>query len=273
MGPEPTTTTQVEERARYAYQWEAVQRADEDPGHQENLLELSLAAFATRVEQVRADTNAPPPVDFDKEALSQELRDIVASVEHEAVVSVHVRDLLSGQPVFDHFGDVLLNPASNHKIVTASAAIDLLGPKYVFETDLAYQEGVLYVRGQGDPTLDEDALGFLVRSALEELGDAPIEAVVVDDTAFSSAHFAPGFDRGGLGASYQAPSGALSLNFNTVEVTVYPIAGQWKPAVRVEPESTRVRVLNSARVTSSEALWSGSRWNRAKNRLVTTQAP
>jgi D-alanyl-D-alanine carboxypeptidase/D-alanyl-D-alanine-endopeptidase (penicillin-binding protein 4) len=252
--PEETLSGDVDAKARFSYGWAARARDPEHPGERASLLEQRVGAFARRVERAREGAVLPPPVEFDGASLQSELYEIIGSIEPEALVSVHVRDLLSGRTLFDHRGDAMLNAASNHKILTASAAIELLGPDYVFETDLSYDEGTLYVRGQGDPTLDADGLGVLVRGALEEIGQRPIERVVVDDSAFSSAHFAPGFDPGGVGVSYQAPSGALSLNFNTVEVIVYPVVGEARPAVRVEPESTRVKVFNRARVTSRESL-------------------
>jgi D-alanyl-D-alanine carboxypeptidase/D-alanyl-D-alanine-endopeptidase (penicillin-binding protein 4) len=251
--PDSAGREQGEAKVRYSYAWTPRARPFEHPGHQRSLLEQRLAAFAVRVERARGVEALPPPVALDSASLSSELDSIIARVEEEAHVAVYVQDLLSATAIYDHYGDTLLNAASNHKIVTTSAAIDLLGPDYIFETGVAFEEGRLYVKGEGDPTLDVEALEVLVRSALEEIGDAVVETVVVDDSAFSSESIAPGFDRGGKGVSYQAPSGALSVNFNTVEVIVYPVEGSARPGVRLEPDSTRARVINRARTTHSSA--------------------
>jgi D-alanyl-D-alanine carboxypeptidase/D-alanyl-D-alanine-endopeptidase (penicillin-binding protein 4) len=72
-----------------------------------------------------------------------------------------------------------------------------------------------------------------------------ITRIVVDDSAFSSRRFGPGFSDEGPGVSYQAPSGALSLDFNTVVVTVHR-AGRGRPLVVIDPPSTHVVVDNRA---------------------------
>lgn len=240
--------------ARYPYAWAATARHDASPEHAESMLEQKLAAFARSVESRQRKWSVPPPIRLDSEALRDELEAIIDQVEDRADVAVHVRDLIGGHVVFDHMGEALLNPASNQKIVTSAAAIDLLGADYVFETHFGFADGKLYIRGEGDPTLDEDALGVAVRRVLRELDGATIEAVVVDDSAFSPDRLAPGFESGGAGVSYQAPSGALSLNFNTVEVVVYGVKGQRRPGVGVSPESTHVVVDNRARISSRDAL-------------------
>jgi D-alanyl-D-alanine carboxypeptidase/D-alanyl-D-alanine-endopeptidase (penicillin-binding protein 4) len=48
--------------------------------------------------------------------------------------------------------------------------------------------------------------------------------------------------------SYQAPSGALSLNFNTIEVRVFRVAGSKVPGVSVVPSSPHVVVDSRARL-------------------------
>jgi D-alanyl-D-alanine carboxypeptidase/D-alanyl-D-alanine-endopeptidase (penicillin-binding protein 4) len=152
--------------------------------------------------------------------------------------------------LFDYFGDSLLNPASNNKLLTTSAALDLLGADYVFETRVLLVGEILYLIGEGDPTIDADALAQLTSEVAERLPVGTISEIVVDDTAFSPQVFGPGYAEDGWGPSYMAPSGALSLNFNTVEITVYPVKGLSKPAVRVEPSSPHVIVENRARLSS-----------------------
>ena len=248
--PEPPA---FEAPAEYRYTLVPDSLEIDDPVAQASLLERRLAAFAAHVEKQRR-RRLPPPVSLDREGLTRELESIVARLEGDATVAVHVRDLLGNRVVYDHYGDALMNPASNQKIVTAAAALDLLGADYVFETEFSYRDGALHVRGEGDPTLDSDALEEAVRGALEVIGDDPVQRIVVDDAAFSTERLAPGFDPGGVGVSYQAPSGALSLNFNTVEVLVYPVAGARSPAVSLIPASTHLRLDNRARVGSKDAL-------------------
>ncbi|KIG12145.1 D-alanyl-D-alanine carboxypeptidase [Enhygromyxa salina] len=214
------------------------------------MLERRLAAFARHVERVRGSSAQPPLVAFGSESLRDTIERAIAGIQDRAQVSVHIRDLDSGRVLFDYFGDTLLNPASNHKLLTTSAALDLLGPDYVFETRVLLVGEVLYLIGEGDPTIDAEALAVLAHDVAERLPIATISEIVVDDTAFSPQVFGPGYSDEGWGASYMAPSGALSLNFNTVEITVYPVKGASRPAVGITPSSPHVVVENRARLGS-----------------------
>lgn len=72
---------------------------------------------------------------------------------------VHVADLESGEVLYSRASYGWFIPASNMKLVTTAAALDVLGPDYRFETRLyadgaiAYGtlSGPLVVRGSGDP--------------------------------------------------------------------------------------------------------------------------
>ena len=222
------------------------------PPTAEEQLEARLAAFASHVERVRANVD-PPLVAFGAEALREEIETAIARVDDRAQVSVHIRDLDSGRVLFDYYGDTLLNPASNHKLLTTSAAIDLLGPDYVFETRVLLVGQSLHLVGEGDPTIDAEALAALAQAVAERIPAGSVTEIVVDDSAFSPQVFAPGFvEDDGWGASYMAPSGALSVNFNTVEITVY--RNGRTPVVRIEPESTHVIVDNRVKLGGSTRL-------------------
>ncbi|MDX1674258.1 MAG: D-alanyl-D-alanine carboxypeptidase, partial [Longimicrobiales bacterium] len=72
---------------------------------------------------------------------------------------VAVHDLATGRPLLLHNADRLFTAASTMKLVTAAAALDLLGPDYRFRTvarasvDELGRADSLVVRGGGDPTL------------------------------------------------------------------------------------------------------------------------
>ena len=198
---------------------------------------------------------AGPPAAFDVVGLAAEIGAIVERLERATDVSVHIRELASDDVLFDFHGDAPLNPASNHKLLTTAAALDLLGPEFRFETRALRVGDALYVIGEGDPTLDELGLRAMAGEIAAATELATLRRVVVDDLAFSPRTLAPGFNDEGVGVSYQAPSGALSLNFNTVEVTVRaPRALKKKtrevPRLEVEirPPSTHVVVEDLATV-------------------------
>ena len=183
--------------------------------------------------------------DAEREALDA----IVAKATRRADVAVHARDLRTGAVLYDHAGDALLNPASNQKVLTSAVALDLLGPDYTFETTVFRVGRTLVLRGEGDPTLDRDDLQAMAVIVAEQLELGEVERIVVDDTAFADRRFGPGlYDAGGHGAAHEAPSGALSVDFNTVEIRVAPQVGESEPRVDVDAAGEHVEVLNEASV-------------------------
>jgi D-alanyl-D-alanine carboxypeptidase/D-alanyl-D-alanine-endopeptidase (penicillin-binding protein 4) len=214
------------------------------PPSAEARLLARLEAFARAVEEARGDA-APPPSGFDVAGLDAAIRKIVAPLQRKAAVSIHARDLASDSVLFDFQGDVPLNPASNHKLLTTAAAFDLLGRDYRFATRMLRAGDDLVIVGEGDPTLDHVALAAIADELTTKTDLTTLRRIVADDTAFSPRRLAPGFSDTEIGVSYQAPSGALSLNFNTVEITVAR-GEDGAPAVSVFPPSTHLVVDNKA---------------------------
>lgn len=217
-------------------------------------LERNLEAFAAAVEayEARAPRHAAP-VDFDSESLDEEIGAIVDDIDRQAQVSVHVRELASDAVLFDYFGDTPLNPASNQKLVTASAALDLLGEDYTYLTRVYVRDDVLYVEGSGDPSIDPEALTQIGNEVAGRVGVPALSRIVVDDHMFTDRRFGPGYKEDGVGEAYQAPSGALSLAFNTVQVTVYPVVGSSRAGAVVYPPNGHVIIENKVRVGGSRS--------------------
>lgn len=70
-----------------------------------------------------------------------------------AIVGLAVLDAKSGKMVYGYNEQVGLAPASTQKIITSSAAFELLGKDYRYETKLGYDDRNLYIFGSGDPAL------------------------------------------------------------------------------------------------------------------------
>lgn len=223
--------------------YQIVPTIDEGPSA-EGILEQRLGALAAVREQI---TTVNEPVDFDVEGLADDLSKAVERAVGRAQVSVHVRDLESQHVLFDYYGDTPLIPASNQKVLTSAAGLDLLGEDYTFATEVALEDQALVLIGEGDPVLDHDQLTEIAQEVVDSVDLASIERLIVDDSAFSDRRFGPGYAIDGLGAAYQAPSGALSLDFNSIEVEV--VGGQRgvPPDVFITPPSTAIEVFNDAK--------------------------
>ena len=173
-------------------------------------------------------------------------------------VSVLVVDHETGRVVYGREPRASLNAASNVKLVTAAAALSLLGPEYRFRTVLygpqkisgRYLEvggelvGDLHLRGGGDPTLVDSDLSDLANQ-LWALGVRKIKGNLVIDTSFFDGQIVPpAYEQKEESGAFRAPSSAVSLNSNAVAVTVIPAAQAGQPArILVEPESAYFQIV------------------------------
>ncbi|MFO0633287.1 MAG: D-alanyl-D-alanine carboxypeptidase/D-alanyl-D-alanine-endopeptidase [Nannocystaceae bacterium] len=217
-------------------------------------LEQRLAALAASFERRRRTGEPAGLVRFDVEGLSAEITAVLDNVGDDAQVSVHIRDLRTGHVLFDDYGDVPLNPASNQKLLTSAAALELLGPDYSFSTRVAIDASTVYLVGEGDPTLQIDDLRGLAIAAAPAIDTGGITRLVFDDSAFSPEGLAPGYDAQGPGLAYEPESAALSVGYNVVEITATPQPRERTVAVTVRPQAPSIVVDNRARLGRKRAL-------------------
>ncbi|MBA3547539.1 MAG: D-alanyl-D-alanine carboxypeptidase/D-alanyl-D-alanine-endopeptidase, partial [Nannocystis sp.] len=186
----------------------------------------------------------------------------LAAVVHAARgarIGIHVRDLASGASVFDHHGGERYNPASNQKLVTAIAAVELLGPHYRFTTRLLRSGDDLVLVGEGDPSLQLTDLHALASALVAAGAHHGARRIVIDDSAFSAERHGPGYAAGGEGVSYMAPSGALSLAFNTAVATIRPTSSGAPASIDLSPPGAHLRVAGSVRTGRGRPLRIDSR--------------
>ena len=77
---------------------------------------------------------------------------------------IEVAELPSGRILFSRDAQHLFHPASNMKLFTTAAALEKLGPDFVFRTTVESESGPdaqgrvqnLYLVGKGDPSFCED---------------------------------------------------------------------------------------------------------------------
>lgn len=149
----------------------------------------------------------------------------------ETRIGIVAREVRSGKVLYQSGADQPLNPASNVKLVTTAAALAILGPEHRYTTtayighgDLhdGVVRGDLYLEGGGDPALVTGDL-YELASDLRARGITKISGgIIVDGSRFDRDELPPGFDQKDELAAYRAPSGAVSVNFNTFVVRVRP---------------------------------------------------
>lgn len=174
-----------------------------------------------------------------------------------AQVSVVAYDLSTGEALYAKNGELALNPASNMKLVTTSAALGLLGPAHRYATRVYHDKdaleghvitGDIYLRGGGDPALVTQDL-WSMAADLRARGITRITGgVVVDASQFDRDELPPGFDQKEELAAYRAPSGAASVNFNTFELRVRPASTpDAVPFASIFPPVPGIVLVNEAR--------------------------
>lgn len=111
-------------------------------------------------------------------------------------------------------------PASTLKIVTALAALDILGPEHRFATRFFIdKDHNLTIQGEGDPfLLTEDIT--VIAQRLREAGVHEVGDLILDDSAFALAAQADGNDN--TTNPYDAWNSALAVNFNSIAIKVSP---------------------------------------------------
>jgi D-alanyl-D-alanine carboxypeptidase/D-alanyl-D-alanine-endopeptidase (penicillin-binding protein 4) len=145
-----------------------------------------------------------------------------------------------GDILFRHQADQAFIPASTLKVLTALAALKILGPDYRFKTDfLADASGNLYVRGYGDPFLISEEFPLIV-AQLKAKGLQAVKDIVLD-----TGYFGPDVQIPGLAGSlnpYDAFNGALVANFNTIYI-VKSASGEIQSAEPQTPVTEISKIL------------------------------
>ncbi len=173
-----------------------------------------------------------------------------------ATVGVFVRSLKDGRVIYEKNGDLALVPASNQKLLTASAALVRLGPDFRFRTFLCRTgviggdgvlRGDLILRGTGDPSLTSERLETLGRAA-RAAGLRRVEGrIVADDSRFDSRRLGRGWSWDNEPFDYQPQISALNCDENVVGVSVAPGERPGAPAqITLTPPTGYVRVMNDA---------------------------
>jgi D-alanyl-D-alanine carboxypeptidase/D-alanyl-D-alanine-endopeptidase (penicillin-binding protein 4) len=163
---------------------------------------------------------------------------------------------------FEHNANQKMLPASLSKLVTMGAVLHALHPGYKFRTELfsesksKIEDGVLsgsiYLKGGGDPSFVSENMWVLVNE-LSRTGITEITGdVIVDDTKFDAIRFGQDRQDERVDRAYDAPVGAMSMNWNSVNVYARPGAKAGEPLkVFAEIASPYLKVINKSHTTAA----------------------
>ncbi|HYH79527.1 MAG TPA: D-alanyl-D-alanine carboxypeptidase/D-alanyl-D-alanine-endopeptidase, partial [Longimicrobium sp.] len=233
------------------------------------VLAAALAACAPAVARTPPIAPAPAPAaapapPSGEEALAAALDSIFGDTLFAgANWGVDIRSLRNGRVLYQRNEGKMFVPASNMKLVTAAAALETLGPGFVYRTPVVATgtirngelRGDLMVIGGGDPTIAADFHRGDARAVFNAWADS-LRArgvrritgrIVGNDDVFDDVALGRGWAWDDLADYYSAEIGGLQYNLGVVGITA--AAGSKvgaQPRLRMDPQTAYVRVTNAA---------------------------
>lgn len=183
----------------------------------------------------------------------------------QAVVGVSIVDVTTGDVLAAVNSSRPMTPASNQKLLTSGAALQVLRPEFEFRTELVLKDGRLIIRGSGDPALGDpeilkrseppmnvdSVLDALARAALRG-GAANVSELVVDDRIFDRQFIHPDWPERNYSQPHSAQIAGVNFRVNTLAVFPRPNSegDGATPSITMEPAAPWIRIENRARTVT-----------------------
>ena len=207
--------------------------------------------------------------------------DVRKAIQNKAVktdkLGIEIIELGDGtaapRTVFGHNAAKPLGPASNLKVVTTAAALEVLGSDFRFRTMLAVRpvagsDGTFDVAiiGDGDPTLGDaemlSKLGWGVdtvfanwAAVLQQRGVTRVRNVCVDDSVFDETFVHPNWPAEQQHKRYVAQVGGVNLNANCVDFFLRVTGYGEYVTYATDPATDYISVSNVCVTGNKNAVW------------------
>ncbi|MCY7282630.1 MAG: D-alanyl-D-alanine carboxypeptidase/D-alanyl-D-alanine-endopeptidase, partial [Cyanobacteria bacterium CAN_BIN43] len=185
-----------------------------------------------------------------------------------------VQTLGDRQTLYAQDAERFFIPASNLKLLTTAAALEVLGDRYTIRTSV-YQvhsdQVILRIVGRGDPSLTDAELSQLAQQ-IRDRHITQIDQLIADDSYFQGDAVNPTWEWEDIQSGYGAPVNSLILNQNLIGLTLFPQnLGQPLRVVWDDPaETSRWQIDNASRTvaaTAAESLQVGRELGRSQLNL------
>lgn len=164
-------------------------------------------------------TPAPPGAEPTTALLAKALMPLLKNPALGPRVELSVIDVPTGHSLLDVGSTGPVAPASTAKLVTAIAALKVLGPTRTFTTTVVQgRPGDVVLVGAGDPTLAGPYAGTHVPPSARladlarQLTGTVVKRVLVDDTLFTGARMGPGWKPSYVDSGNVTPVSALEVD-------------------------------------------------------------
>ncbi len=193
------------------------------------------------------------------------------SAMKHAAVSLCITDSYNGNIILEYNSGQNLTPASIIKLITTSAALELLGPDYKFSTTIGYTgvlkkgsgklNGDIVIRGGGDPVLGSRKFGDhyadFTEKWIDELKNTGIRRikgrVITDDSYYDYQPVPSKWLWEDIGNYYGAGAYGLSVFDNTYEIHFTTSSDSLNHVITgVYPEECRVDLKDLLIVSGTE---------------------
>lgn len=216
---------------------------------------------------------APPVARATGTTLEQRLASLMNSaIPAASETSLKVVEVETGRVVGERNGNMPVAPASNLKLFTTAAAMDLLGGDFEFRTTVAARgtvdpQGTLHgdikITGRGDPTIggrfhDGNATAVIDEWAaeLKKHGIKTIAGdLIFEHGYFDTEYVHPTWPTNQLVNWYEAPVSALSMQEGCVNVRVLPGRPRQRAIVQFEPPNTILNLQNTCITGSGRGIF------------------
>lgn len=194
-------------------------------------------------------THALSPIEQLRQNIDRLLADSLFLPSH---VSLKIVSLQTGESFYERDKSILMNPASNVKLFTSSAAIVMLGKNYQFKTSVLIDSctpggvvlGNCYLKGYGDPLLSTSDLDSLA-CMLEQKGITHITGgVAADNSYFDDRQWGLGWTWDDEPDPDAAFINALTVNKGCVSVSVSSDSAH--VSLSAVPQTSFIRCINTA---------------------------
>ncbi|MBE7712929.1 MAG: D-alanyl-D-alanine carboxypeptidase/D-alanyl-D-alanine-endopeptidase [Cyanobacteria bacterium SIG26] len=153
---------------------------------------------------------------------------------NSSAVSVSVKDINNGHLQYALNDKSPKLPASTMKILTASAAYDVLGPDYKYKTTLYKSiNNDLYIKLSGDPLLKSDDLGTLIDIAKTKQIEP--KNFYIDDSVFDKTEWGEGWQWDDDLNPLMPKFSAYNIDNNLVRVEIMPTYNKRPASITVKP--------------------------------------